>query len=274
MNIEIRQLSGNEEYLACVRLQEETWGENFAERVPASILMVNQKIGGVSAGAFDEHGRLVGFVFGMTGIKDGKPVHWSDMLAVRPEYRDQGLGRRLKLFQRDYVLALGVETIYWTYDPLVARNAHLNLNKLGADIEEYVENMYPSEDSVLHRGLGMDRFIVAWHIRSEKVRRALEGKPVFSLQNPESFPVVNTRMSETGLPEPLADIPAFPDDRIVRVEIPEDIHHAKDLFPEAGRLWRKCTRDSFLHYFQNGYRVAGYYRDASSHRCFYVLQQS
>ncbi|MGH7545746.1 MAG: GNAT family N-acetyltransferase, partial [Gemmatimonadota bacterium] len=102
------------EYLECVALQKETWGADFTECVPAAILMVGQKIGGVTAGAFTPDGRLLGFVFGLTGTLDGRPVHWSDMLAVRREARGLGLGRQLKLHQREVLLARGVETVYWT----------------------------------------------------------------------------------------------------------------------------------------------------------------
>ena len=88
---QIRPLETPEDYRACVALQEETWGSGFAERVPSSLLKVSQRLGGVAAGAWDENGRMLGFVFGMTGIEHGKPVHWSDMLAVRSEIRDGGL---------------------------------------------------------------------------------------------------------------------------------------------------------------------------------------
>ncbi|MGH9428441.1 MAG: GNAT family N-acetyltransferase, partial [Terriglobia bacterium] len=143
----MRRLSSLEDYDACVRLQQETWGAGFTENVPATILKVSQRIGGVTAGAFDKSGAMAGFVFGLTGWKNGKPVHWSDMLAVKPELRNSGLGRILKLYQRELVIPLGIKEIYWTFDPLVAKNAHLNLNKLGAEVFEYVPDMYPDNSS-------------------------------------------------------------------------------------------------------------------------------
>src|SRR5437016_285860 len=163
--LHVRHLRTQEEYVACVALQEETWGADFSERVPAAILKVSQRLGGVSAGAFDNRERLVGFVFGITGVEHGRLVHWSDMLAVRPELRDHGIGRRLKQFQREALLQLGVGTVYWTFDPLVARNAHFNLNRLGVRVTEYVIDMYGSDtDSALHRVRGHDRFLYAWEI--------------------------------------------------------------------------------------------------------------
>src|SRR5580765_6451652 len=155
--VEIRPLRTQEELHACVDLQRETWGNEFTDVVPASILKVSQRIGGVAAGAFDDQNHLLGFVYGLTGVERGRIVHWSDMLAVRPEARDLRLGRRLKEFQRMAVRKHGAEVIYWTYDPLVARNAHLNFNVLGVHASEYVQDMYGDTDSELHRAIGTDR---------------------------------------------------------------------------------------------------------------------
>jgi predicted GNAT superfamily acetyltransferase len=118
----VRSLDSLPELEACFRLQEEVWGRGFREAAAVSILKVSQRLGGVVGDALDESGQLVGFVFGLTGMEDGRPVHWSHMLAVRPGLRDGGLGRRLKAWQRDRCRALGVRRMYWTFDPLVARN--------------------------------------------------------------------------------------------------------------------------------------------------------
>lgn len=147
---------------ACVALQHAIWGEGFTDVVPASILKVAQRIGGVVVGAFDAQGTLLGFVFGLTGVERGKIVHWSDMLAVAASARNLGLGRRLKEHQRYLVRELGASVIYWTYDPLIGRNAHLNFNRLGVRVSEYAENMYGLTDSVLHGGVPTDRLVVAW----------------------------------------------------------------------------------------------------------------
>ena len=145
--IEIRSLDGLNEFQACVDLQCETWGEGFSDVVPPSVLKVAQRVGGVVLGAFGPDRNLVGFVFGLTGVERGRIVHWSDMLAVRPEARNIGVGRRLKEEQRKVVRELGGDVIYWTFDPLVGRNAHLNLNKLGVRVSEYVVDMYGITDS-------------------------------------------------------------------------------------------------------------------------------
>ncbi len=148
--VTLRSLEQLRDFEACVELQRETWGRDFSSCVPAPVLMVAQKVGGVTAGAFDGDERLLGFVFGITGYSGGRPLHWSHMLAVREDARDTGLGVKLKLYQRELLLQQGVDTARWTFDPLVAKNAHINLNRLGAVVVEHVENMYGDSNSTLH----------------------------------------------------------------------------------------------------------------------------
>jgi predicted GNAT superfamily acetyltransferase len=265
--VEIRALQSHADYQACLDLQRETWGTTFSEVVPTAILKVSQRIGGVTAGAFDDSGRLLGFVFGMTGIERGRLVHWSDMLAVRPEAQNLGLGRRLKEYQRDSLLPLGVELIYWTFDPLVARNAHLNLNRLGVYVTEYVPDMYgPQTDSVLHRGLGTDRFVVAWPIGEQAIAEAPR-RPVSALEEARVAPLLNPKapvMARDFAPE-LFRAP------FVRIEIPADIGRVQDESIERAAAWRADTRAAFLAALERGYRVAGFLRDETSGRCFYLL---
>ena len=260
--VALRSLEAAEDYRACVELQRVTWGRDFSDVVPASILQISQKVGGIAAGAFAPDGRMLGFVWGLTGVRDRRPFHWSHMLAVAPEGRDLGLGTRLKLFQRELLLPLGVEEVEWTYDPLEARNAHLNLNRLGAEVKEYVEEMYADElGSELARGIGTDRFIVRWKIASPRVEEAVAGR----LQaDPERFrdaPVAGLEAAEEG--SPLPDAPR------VRVEIPASIQDVKTEDVDRAAAWRSATRRAFQHYFGRGYRVESYLRDGD--RRFYGL---
>ena len=163
---DIRPFRTIEEFRGCVALQEETWGHGFSERVAPAILKVAQILGGVSAGAYAADGSLAGFVFGMTGVRDGETVHWSDMLAVRRGIRDSGLGARLKAYQRQVLLDQGITTMFWTFDPLQSRNAYLNFAKLGIVVREYARDMYGQTDSPLHRGIGTNRFIALWLMES------------------------------------------------------------------------------------------------------------
>jgi len=195
-------------------------------------------------------------------------VHWSDLLAVRPKYRNSGLGRILKLYQRELVLANGVEEIQWTYDPLVAKNAHLNLNKLGAEVMEYVVEMYPNSGSKLHRGLGMDRFVVTWPIATERVKKLIEGAPIPIAGHDDSAPVVNSRSKNKRV---FPSIGNFVDATTVRVEIPGDIMLVKKKSVKEAKLWRQTTRQTFVHYLGKGYKVEKFQREPGSGRCFYFL---
>ena len=268
--VTFRPLASEADYAACIELQRATWGRDFSDAVPMSILKITQKAGGIAAGAFSPDGRLLGFVYGITGIKAGTPpkvFHWSHMLAVDPEARDLRIGTRLKLYQRDLLLPLGVERVEWTYDPLEARNAHLNLNHLGAAPAEYVRDMYEGEfGSELARGIGTDRFIVAWPITSGFVARRLAEGPPSTAETIRQFgeaPVVGPSFPEG---EPL------PGRSAVRVEIPASIQDVKAADLDLARAYRASTRRAFEHYFGQGWRVEGYYRDPDGGRCYYGLR--
>ena len=154
-----RAFASLEDATACVALQGEIWGTAF-DHVPASILRIATNIGGLTIGAFDANGALVGFVFSLTGARDGEPIHWSHMLGVREDVRGTGVGRHLKELQRAELARRGVTRVLWTFDPLQARNAHLNFNRLGVRLIDYVENMYGITASPLHHGLATDRLVV------------------------------------------------------------------------------------------------------------------
>lgn len=272
----IRRVVTSEEYAACVAVQLETWGADFSERVPATILRVAQYIGGVTAGAFTASGELLGFVFGMTGVREGRLVHWSDLLAVRAAARDRGLGRRLKLFQRELVRDLGVETMYWTFDPLVARNAHLNLCRLGARVAEYALDMYGDRLSgALQQGLGTDRFIVKWDLGASVVpsrgsdgrddSRYAQGRRDGAIAGGAAGgSQVLPRITLESHEQELVDAPA------VEVEIPGDIDAVFLHDPAVARRWRDATRRAFVSYLARGYEVDGFERDAAG-RAFYRL---
>ncbi|MEJ7809480.1 MAG: hypothetical protein WKG32_03600 [Gemmatimonadaceae bacterium] len=272
--VEVRACRTHADYAACVALQEATWGASFSERVPAAILKVAQRIGGVTAGAFAPDGRLLGFVFGMTGVEHGQLVHWSDMLAVHEDARNLGIGRHLKEFQRDTLLRLGVSVIYWTFDPLVARNAHFNFNRLGVRAVEYARDMYGAEtDSALHRGVGTDRLVVAWRIAGHEAGAAPDtalADPSARIPGAREAPVVNDGGAGAAGGPGDAGAPA---DRapVVRIEVPLDILAIQRESLERAAAWRASTRQAFLRSFDLGYEVGGFYRDAATDAGFYIL---
>ena len=237
-----------------------TWGADFGETVPPAILKVTQKIGGVAAGAFSPNGQMVGFVYGLSGVRDGRLGHWSHMLAVRPEMQNRGIGRSLKDFQKEALLTRGIEVMYWTFDPLVARNANLNLNALGAQVDEYVEDMYgPPGRGPLDRVIGTDRFIIRWELvrKSREFRIPLLEKPSPAVANSHDEPVLNLLEADQ-----------------VSVEVPEDIQTLKNDHPDKAEAWRAATREAFQHYLGAGYAIESFHRNESGRGGSYILVRS
>ena len=265
--IAIRPLATDEELRACVALQKRTWGADYDEFVPPSILTVTQKIGGVAAGAFDDDGTMLGFVFGLPGVRAGRIIHWSDMLAVREDARDRGVGQRLKEFQRKAARASGATTMYWTYDPLVARNAHLNFNRLGVRVDEYVENMYGDSSSELHRGLGTDRFVVAWPLDRDSDVESARAHEDESLDRGTAV-VLNP----DGRVPSAADLAGA--GAVLRVEIPLDIMRLRDEAPGKAVQWRASTRAAIQWALGSGYSVARFVSDPARDRGWYIMARA
>lgn len=236
----IREFRTQHEYAACVELQRDTWGRDFNDVVTASVQLVTQKVGGVAAGAFDANGRLMGFVYGMTGVQDGRIVHWSDMLAVRPEAQNAGLGRRLKEYQRKAVAKVGAEVIYWTFDPLQARNAHINFNVFGVRAVEYVRDMYgENTGSDLHRGIGTDRLIVEWPVKDNAL--AKRRKEIASASKATNA---------------------------IRVEVPRDVTSMLRDEPALAKQWRESSRAALTKAMKT-HRIDGFTIEQG--KAFYLL---
>ena len=267
VSVEIRDLEAPSEYDACAQMQLDVWGFAEIEVVPAGHLIAMHHYGGVCIGAFDG-ARMVGFVFGFGGWDRGRPFHHSHMLAVVSEYRGQRLGEKLKWAQRDRVLEQGIELINWTFDPLQAPNANLNINRLGCIVRRYKVNLYGVSKSPLHGGIPTDRFEAEWNLKSQRVTDALSGRldPVPSW---ESLPRANrTSLTGTGLLR-LKEVDLELDAETFLVEVPMTI---TDLMAHDRALaldWREQTRRLFQEYFEKGYRVEGLHRSDSS--AFYRL---
>lgn len=281
--VALRHLAGDADYEQCLELQRLTWGRDFNELVPPAILMISQKVGGIAAGAFDDQERMLGFVFGISGVRDDRPAHWSHMLAVTPQARGLGLGKRLKLFQRRELLQLGIEVMYWTYDPLVARNANLNINRLGALPQQYVRDMYGDDTgSEVHSGLGTDRFIVAWELTGdqaeERLRRADEREVGDHERVVEEFGEERLLNPDGGVQASPPMIDVASSSQPVYVEIPWDIDAEKARSRGVAHTWRLSSRAAIERALAAGCRVSGFVFAppvaGSTVRCFYRLERS
>ncbi len=179
----LRPCSGLDELEACVELQVETWGYNDGDVIPRRMFIVAQRIGGQVIGAFNGE-QMVGFAMSLPGVKPGKvpgaePMAYlhSHMLAVKHNYRNAGIGRKLKLYQRDEALTRGIRLMEWTFDPLEIKNAFLNIHRLGVIVRSYTQNFYGVSSSRLQGGLPTDRLHAEWWMDSERVKAILTGSP-------------------------------------------------------------------------------------------------
>src|SRR3954469_22822798 len=172
----IRGCKDIRELEACVALQKEVWNFDDVDLIPLRLFVVATKIGGQVIGAF-ERDELIGFAMSIPGTRNGNPYLHSHMLAVRESFRNSGLGRKLKLAQRDDALARGIKLIEWTFDPLEIKNAWLNIERLGAIARRYNPNQYGMSSSPLQGGLPTDRLVAEWWLDSDRVKRILAGSP-------------------------------------------------------------------------------------------------
>ena len=255
----VRHLESLDDFEACVALQKTIWGADFDAIVPTSMLQVSTHIGGLVIGAFADH-TLVGFVFGLTGVRGDEIVHWSHMLGVRPDARGMGIGRQLKERQRRTLATRNLTRMLWTFDPLQARNAHLNINRLGVRVTEYVVNTYGTTHSPLHFGIATDRLIVecptAPTSKSIQISPALFARPLPVLT---PIPRHGDRVFDGDLPS------------VALVEIPVDVQRVAEESADAMNLWRVTTREHLVWALGHNYRIAALHRDFAAGRAFYLV---
>ena len=258
-DIQIKDLTTIEEFRQVVALEQAIWGytdQGDLVTVPVFIFTVHR--GATLIGAFAPDGRMVGFAYAVVGMKDGKPMQWSHMAGVLPEFRG-GLGFRLKLAQRERALAQGLDLIEWTFDPLQAMNAHFNFAKLGGVSEEYAANFYGESTSALHRGTPTDRLVLSWKITEPLVIRRLEQTPAFGARAHEvaAAPMVNTTRMDDDWREATVINLAL-DDRRVWIEIPTGFTEMQQHAPDRALKWRLDLRQMFEAYFAKGYRAVDF----------------
>lgn len=237
-NIEIRPLTSLEEFERCVVVQLEVWGYSDGDLVPRRVFMVAERIGGQVIGAFDGE-TLVGFAMSLPGYREGHSYLHSHMLAVLPTYRNAGLGRRLKLAQRDDAIVRGFDLMEWTFDPLEIKNAYLNIARLGAIVRRYHADFYGPSSSPLQGGLPTDRLYAEWWLNSSRVRGLLRGESQAT---------------------PIAE----------RVTVPHAIYQWKQDAQQRSLAQSIQTRnrEALESAFRRGHAVIGYERDAEGNGCF------
>jgi len=170
--IQIRKCTSLDDFHRCVELQKAVWNESDLETEPYVAFVVANQTGGQVLGAFDGD-TMIGFTMAVVGVRNKTPYLHSHMTGVLSEYRDRKVGRALKLFQREEALSRDIRLIEWTFDPLEVRNAHFNLNRLGAIVRTYIPNLYGITSSPLHRNLPTDRLLAEWHLDSKRVIAAI-----------------------------------------------------------------------------------------------------
>ncbi len=228
--IEIRALTTHREFAEAVEIQREIWGFADLELLPVRLFVVAEKVGGHVFGAY--HGsRMVAFLLAIPGLRGGSRFYLhSHMLGVLKEYNDLGIGRLLKLRQREDAVARGIELVEWTFDPLELKNAFFNLERLGAIIRRYVENQYGVSTSFLHGGLPTDRCTAEWWVSSERVKALLENRP---------------------FQRPLIE---------ERIAVPVGIARLKTEDPKEAKRIQQRVRESFTAGFRRGLAVVGFER--------------
>lgn len=231
-SIAIRTCYKLDEMRTAVALQKEVWGFTDLELVPQRMFVVAQKIGGHVIGAF-EADQMIGFALAIPGARGGHSYLHSHMLAVRRQYQNMGLGRRIKLFQREDAMARGFELLEWTFDPLEIKNAYLNIEKLGAIARRYNVNQYGITSSPLQGGLPSDRLVAEWWLKSKRVENLLHTGAMPKIQ------AANT------------------------ISVPAQIYEWKASSSTRDRAKRvqDCNREHFLEAFAHGLTVLGYERD-------------
>ncbi len=276
----IRLLETIEEMSAVEDLQREVWPGSETDIVPDHLLITAVHNGGLVIGAFIEE-KLIGFVFGFPGLEftpDGpRPKHCSHMAGVYAEYRDSGVGFALKRAQWQMVRHQGLDHVTWTYDPVLSRNANLNIARLGAVCSTYRHSEYGGMRDGLNAGLPSDRFQVDWWINTERVERRLskQPRPALSLSHLMSVgvhPLYPLQAGPSDLLRPPEHVPTL-DVKLLAAEIPSDFMALKAADFALARDWRFFTRELFETAFAKGYIVTDFVfdRSAGTPRSFYIL---
>ena len=283
MDISVRPIKSFDHAHQIEDLQLLVWPGSETDVVPAHILLAIARNGGLLLGAFDGE-KLIGYVLGFLGTDRESPnrpamaqlKHHSHMLGVHPDYRDLGVGFRLKVAQRDFVNKQGIRLITWTYDPLQSRNAYLNIHRLGTVCRKYHREAYGEMRDQLNIGYPSDRFEVEWWITSSRVKSRIKGsRESLDLANFLGAGAVKINPAHLGSGDLLypAEKILPMEELILLIEIPPDITQIKERDAELSISWRLHTRALFEEAFSKGYLVTDfiYLKEERYPRSYYVL---
>jgi len=264
------------------QLQRLVWPGSETDIVPGHLMRSAVHIGGLLIGAFIEQ-ELVGYVFGFPGFYDTpdgpRLKHYSSMLGVHPDHRNQGIGFALKRAQWQMVRHQGIDRITWTFDPLLSQNAWLNITRLGAVCNTYLRDFYGKMRDGLNIGLPTDRFQVDWWVNSHRVNRRLSRRARLALDLAHFLasgaPIINPSVAgEDNLPHPgeRIDINLEKDKTILLLEIPANFMALKTASIKLALEWRLHTRSIFEDLFAKGYLVTDFvYLNGAQPRSYYVM---
>lgn len=253
----VRDLVKYEEFLQVREVQQQIWGFTQGEGLYPPMLKTAAENGGTIIGAFDG-GKLIGFLFGFLGLHTDRRLKLcSQTMGILPEYRNKGVAATLKWAQRERVLTNEIDLITWTYDPLEAPNARLNLHTLGGVVRVYKQNIYGENFGALGKGLPSDRFLVEWWIATDRVQQRHDRAAVEPIG--VDSPIANACTGVTG-DRRITSIDLNLDAPIVRVEIPNDLQAIKRSNMALALDWRLKTRELFEAYFARGYEVIDFVR--------------
>ena len=267
VDIVVRDIDGQAEMRAVEELQKEVWGVPDLDVVPLTQLVAAKASGGVLLGAFDNK-ILIGFAYGFAGFEHGRATHHSHMLAVKPAYRSHSVGYRLKLAQRDFVLAQGIGEMTWTFDPLQSVNAYFNFNRLSVVSKRYLVDFYGADAaSFLHRN-GTDRLWVTWPVVSRRVEERLKN-PAVTREYGEGESLVE--VGENNIPR-YHDVNFANLGDVAFIEIPARIKEIERRSLELAADWREATRMAFTKAIDAGFVVIDFVRGGENGK--YVLSRT
>lgn len=267
-HIEVRCCHGHDEFAACADLERTVWGSPDIELVPSALFAITTETGGQVLGAFDD-GRMIGFTLAVGGCRGGSTGHrpqpylHSHMTAVLPDYRNLGIGRKLKLFQREEALSRGIALVEWTFDPLELRNAYFNLVRLGAIVRRFLPDLYGITSSPLHSGMPTDRFVAEWWLSSARVEAASAGPEPQLASGPAIVrpavvrPNVERASERHDTKRAAPERPGTERPGIERIDVPSNIAELKISSPQDALEIQTRLREKAQHWLSRGRVITG-----------------